>query len=458
MEQTDVTENPESARPAPGAAPRRPGKKVLVIDDDPIILHLVEKALTEGGYFVKTATNGKGALALATGEEFDLLLLDYLMPEMDGLEFVSILKLTEKTKNIPVVMMTSSYDEKLREDGFTAGVVDFLYKPFSQQDIMDFVNSIFEAKKFTPPDKSRIMAIEDSPIVCKIYNQILAKTNHDFLLVDDPTKAMKTIRTFMPDLILMDANMPGVGYELTRKIKADRELENIRIIMVTSDTKKKSTLKALDYGVADFLTKPFDEEVLLARMRLHLNNKKLYDDLSKAYSELKILKDKLERLSITDGLTGLFNHRHFHEVLIDELSRAKRSGAKLSLLLFDIDHFKKFNDTYGHKVGDRVLQTIGKVIESSKRQHDISARYGGEEFAVILPDTDTEGAQSIAERIRKNVEDTTINLSGQILHITISIGVAVWDHKLDEHLFIELADKALYKSKEGGRNRVTLAS
>lgn len=434
-------------------------KRILVIDDDPLILGLVDKTLSASGYRVELASNGREGLKLASGGGFDLLLLDYVMPEMDGLAFVSILKAAEKTKGIPVVMVTSSYDEKLREEGEAAGVVDFLYKPFTGKDLAEFVDSFFESGRLSAQARSRILAVEDSPIVGKMYRHILSRAGHDYKIVDDSTRAIEAVREFMPDLILMDANMPKIdGYELTRKIKADKELENIRVIMVTADTRKKSTLKALESGVEDFLTKPFDEEVLLARMRAHLNNKKLYDDLSKAYDEMKVLKDKLEKLSITDGLTGLYNHRHFHEVLLSEMSRAKRYGSSLALLLFDIDHFKSFNDTYGHKVGDRVLKTIAGVVDGSKRGHDISARYGGEEFAVILPETAAEGAVSIAERIRESVEKTGISLEGKAINITISVGAAVWDGAMDEHAFVEKADKALYQSKEGGRNMVTLAS
>lgn len=458
MDQAEVNEKTEE-RLSEGLLAGRKGKKILIIDDDPIVLRLAEGALSGGGYDVTVAQNGKEGLNHARNGGYDLALLDYMMPELDGLAFVSILKGAEKTKNIPVVMVTSAYDEKLRQDGFAAGVVDFFYKPFAPDELVDFVDTLFESNKLEPPESSKVLAIDDSPIVCKTYQQILSKTGHDYRIVKDSTQALETIRKFMPDLILMDAYMPNIdGYELTRMIKADKDLDTIRIIMVTADTEKKSTLKALDYGVEDFLTKPFDEEVLLARMRAHLNNKKLYDDLMKAYKEMKVLKDKLEMLSITDGLTGLYNHRHFHEVLIDELARAKRYGAKLSILLFDIDFFKKFNDTYGHKVGDRVLKTIAGVIERSKRKNDITARYGGEEFAVILPETGEEGALSIAERIRENVENTKINLSGKTLNVTISIGVAVWDHECDEHEFVDQADKALYQSKDAGRNRVTLYS
>ena len=430
-----------------------------MIDDDPLALKLVKSALSSSGYEVRLAGNGKEGLAAATKEKPDLILLDYVMPEMDGLDFICILKGAENTKNIPVVMITSNFDEKLRQDGLAAGVVDFLYKPFTPEDLKEFIDSLFERGQLEEADKSKILVIEDSKILCKIYEQILSKTGHEFMIVDESIKALDRVREFGPDLILMDGNMPDIdGFELTKRIKADKDLENIRIIMVTSDTKKKSTLKALEYGVVDFLTKPFDEEVLLARMRVHLNNKKLYDDLSKAYEEMKILKDKLERLSITDGLTGLYNHRHFHEVLKDEISRGGRYGTTLSLLLFDIDHFKKFNDTYGHKSGDRVLKTIASVIEKSKRDSDIAARYGGEEFAVILPQTGIAGAEKIAERIRKNIEINKVDLTGDVVSVTVSIGVAEWAGEDNEDKLVVRADEALYRSKENGRNRVTVAA
>jgi diguanylate cyclase (GGDEF)-like protein len=256
----------------------------------------------------------------------------------------------------------------------------------------------------------------------------------------------------------MDANMPGMsGFELTQKIKSDKKMENIRIIMVTADTKKQSVVKALDYGAVDFLTKPFDEDALLARIRLHLNNKRLFDDLTRAYAELRSLNDRLELLSITDGLTGLFNHRYFHEELNLEMERAAAAQKPLSLILFDIDHFKKFNDVHGHKAGDAVLQAVGVTVMESVGDDDTAARYGGEEFAIIMPGVTMDKAMESAERLLRAVEKSELQYGGATLKVTISIGVAMWDGKLSDHRFIELADKALYESKKGGRNRVTAA-
>ncbi|MBF0169599.1 MAG: diguanylate cyclase, partial [Nitrospinae bacterium] len=304
--------------------------------------------------------------------------------------------------------------------------------------------------------KDRVMVVEDSPIVNRVYREILERHRFDYQIVAEPTVALAAIRDFMPDLILMDAQMPEIdGFSLTGMIRAEKRFSNVRIIMVTSDQKTESFLKALQIGASDFVTKPFNEEVLLARMRVHLNNKRLYDDLAAAFGELRELKNKLERLSTTDGLSGLYNHRHFYELFLAETGRSKREKTPLSFLMCDIDHFKKFNDTWGHLAGDKVIQAVARTVKETCRAYDIVARYGGEEFAVLAPDTDMEGIAQLAERIRSAVELLEVPLDGEVLRVTSSGGFAVWNGTESVKDLIKRADEALYVSKKGGRNRVT---
>lgn len=433
-------------------------KSILLVGFDPQSANPLKNALEASGDKIATAFNAKEALNVISGASFDLVVVNEDTPEMPGVSFAGMVKAAQATRNTPIAIVSYSYSEKIREDGFKAGVIGFLHSPFTETEAVEFVDSLFISGKINQsPDVPRILAVEDSGLICKMYKAILSKHGYDIRVEQDPLKAEDVIKEYNPHLILMDANMPGMdGFELTRRIKADKKTENIRIIMVTGDTKKQSAVKALDYGAVDFLTKPFDEEALLARMRVHLNNKRLFDDLTRAYHELRSLNDRLELLSITDGLTGLFNHRYFHEELNLAMERAVSAKKPLSLILFDIDHFKKFNDTHGHKAGDAVLQAVAEV--SMKTAGDnTAARYGGEEFAIIMPGVPMDKAMQSAEALRRAIEATELPYGGVVLKVTVSIGVAMWDGKLSDHRFIELADKALYESKENGRNRVTAA-
>jgi diguanylate cyclase (GGDEF)-like protein len=432
-------------------------RNIILVGFDQDTATMMNTALDAAGYKATVALQAKEALNVLSTSVFDLAIVDEETPEMPGIAFTSMVKGASTTKNTPIALASYSYSEKLREDGYRAGVIGFLHSPFTGSEAVDFVDALFMSRKINQPvEAPRILAVEDSGLICKMYKIILSKYGYDIRTEQDPLKALEVIAEYHPHLILMDANMPGMsGFELTQKIKSDKKTDDIRIIMVTGDTKKQSAVKALDYGAVDFLTKPFDDDALLARIRLHLNNKRLYDDLARAYLELRSLNDRLELLSITDGLTGLFNHRYFHEELNLEMERAMSAKKPLSLILFDIDHFKKFNDTHGHKAGDAVLQAVGVAVKESVGPDDTAARYGGEEFAIIMPGVTLDRAMKSAEHLRRAIEIADFMYGSTALKVTISLGVAMWDGKLSDHRFIEQADKALYKSKNGGRNRVT---
>jgi len=433
-------------------------ERILVLTYDTAFAEKIEEALERPGYHTSLAQSANEALKLAGAQRYDLALIDQVMPEIDGLTLIQIMQSAERTKNIPVFLITGRDTAGPLPGEPVPGLAGSVGKDVQPHELTGCVDAFFESKRLTGSKASKVMAVEDSPIVCRLYAQILAKHGFEYQIVDDPSLALDVIRRFEPDVILMDANMPGInGFDLTRRIHSETDLVNVRIIMVTADTKKQSVIRALESGAIDFLTKPFDEEVLLARMRVHLNNKKLYDELNVAYNELEELKDQLELLSITDGLTGLYNHRFFYESLSREMENARQNGEELSLLLSDIDHFKKFNDTYGHKAGDKALKAVADTLDDIRRPGDTVARYGGEEFAVILPGTGRDAAEAFAERVRAAVEKTDIDIAGQVRKVTISVGVSVWRRQWEDNPFIEAADSALYQCKAKGRNCVTVA-
>jgi diguanylate cyclase (GGDEF)-like protein len=255
------------------------------------------------------------------------------------------------------------------------------------------------------------------------------------------------------DLILCDLDMPRIdGFKFLDMMKSRPELQGIPVIILTGRENQEMKIAGLDQGASDCITKPFDPEELVARVKVHLKVKHLQDGLKRS-------NELLLELSKTDYLTGLFNRRYLMESLEKELKRAARKGGELSLILMDVDYFKLVNDGYGHLQGDVVLQKVALQIQKELRSYDIAARYGGEEFVAVLPDASLAEALSVAERMRASVE--ALRFSGELapLRITISLGIAGCGHgecgSVDG--FIKLADAALYRAKAGGRNRVECA-
>ncbi len=297
---------------------------------------------------------------------------------------------------------------------------------------------------------AKILLIDDSRLIAPVAKMILTKRGHEVILAQDGLAGLEAAKSERPDMILLDLIMPVMdGYKVCENLKQEDSTKEIPVIMLTSKAEPADKVKGLEMGALDYVTKPFDEGELVARVNIHVRLKELYEALEEKNRQLQELANK-------DGLTGLFNHRYFHEQLSKDFLRARRYHESLSCILFDIDYFKKFNDNYGHQTGDVVLSTLGRVIEEAIRDSDFAARYGGEEFAVILYHADQPAAVHVAERLRQMVEDREIHDKDKMLHVTISVGVATFPHEeiRDSKKLIECADKALYKAKENGRNRV----
>ncbi|HZV82617.1 MAG TPA: diguanylate cyclase [Geobacteraceae bacterium] len=266
----------------------------------------------------------------------------------------------------------------------------------------------------------------------------------------DGIEAFKLLLGNRIDLIICDLEMPRIdGIKLLGMIATREELRDIPVIMLTGREDRELKIRLLGQGASDYVTKPFDAGELVARVRVHLKIKSLQD-------ELKQSNEMLKQLSNTDPLTKLYNRRYMLDMLEKEIQRAKRKGTRLSLILMDIDHFKKVNDLYGHQSGDQVLVTVAKLAAADLRGYDFTARYGGEEFVIALPETGHDDALMIAERVRHRIE--LHNFSGMLgtLRVTISMGVATcptdFIGSIDD--LIREADTALYRAKAAGRNRV----
>jgi len=278
-------------------------------------------------------------------------------------------------------------------------------------------------------------------------NILIVEDDDKTFSVPNAEEAFEIIKSGTIQIVITDIKLPGKnGLQLTSQIKQNFDID---VIVMTGYSENYSYEEAINKGASDLVFKPFRFEELLLRLKRVLKERRLTKERNRILS-------KLENLAITDGLTKLYNLRHFYNLLEVEIDRCRRYGHSLALLLFDIDNFKVYNDTYGHLEGDKVLVKIGQIIRSCLRTMDSAYRYGGEEFTVILPETTAQEANNVANRIRIAVElENFIPKAGKVATVTISIGVTEYhnDEQLSE--FIKRADQAMYLSKEKGRNTIS---
>ena len=295
------------------------------------------------------------------------------------------------------------------------------------------------------------MVVDDNRDNVEIIATRLRFRGYDIIEASNGQQALKAVADSSPDLILLDVMLPDIdGYEISRRIKGNDSIPFIPIILVTARDSTQDKVAGLDAGADDYLTKPINFPELEARVRSMLRIKRLQDELEEKNREL-------ERVSISDGLTGLFNHRHIHGLLHEEFERADRTGERLTVAMFDLDRFKSVNDNYGHQSGDRVLERFADILRETAREIDKLGRYGGEEFMALLPDTGIEDGVVFVERVRREVARHLFNIGREEpLQMTVSCGVATYPHELirDPETLVRLADEALYAAKHGGRNRV----
>lgn len=293
--------------------------------------------------------------------------------------------------------------------------------------------------------RPRLLVVDDQPINIQTLYQIF-QADHEVFMATSGAQALEFCqRHRLPDLILLDIVMPGMdGLEVCRRLKEDPLTADVPVIFVTGLSRPEEETVALEVGAVDFISKPVNPAVVRARVRTHLT--------------LKAQSDRLRELAFLDGLTGIANRRHFDEALDIEWRSAIRCGEPLALLLIDIDHFKRYNDHYGHQAGDACLQAVAAAISRhAARPHDLAARYGGEEFACLLAGSTLAGAQAKARAIGLEVERLQLPHadSPAATHVTVSVGVAVSLPAPDgaAHQLVAQADAALYQAKADGRNR-----
>jgi two-component system cell cycle response regulator len=452
--------------------------RVLVVDDILSNVKLLEAKLSAEYFEVATASNGLEALAKMEEHLPDIVLLDVMMPGMDGFEVARRIKNNPAMAHVPVVMVTALDQPSDRVAGLEAGADDFLTKPVDDAALFSRVRSLVRLKVMTDElrmrettgqsmglldpaqtlidaqPSGRILVIEDRPESVAWFQSALAPVN-EVSAVDSFEEAVVRVRGGDYDLIVVSLGLRGFdGLRLCSQLRSLPEGRNVPILVLVSEGDRRKLNQALEMGVNDYLTRPVDKNELIARVRTNLRRKR-YSDRLRHNVQLSL------EMAITDQLTGLHNRRYMSRHLDNLVVNAQNTNKPLAFLIMDIDHFKSVNDTYGHDIGDEVLREFASRISANVRGIDLACRYGGEEFVVVMPDTDFDLAMTVAERLRSGVEENPFVISREPgkLDVTISIGIAASGHQDDTaEALLHRADQALYRAKREGRNRVVAAA
>ncbi len=293
-----------------------------------------------------------------------------------------------------------------------------------------------------------VLIADDSLVIRAVVRAHLEEKGYTVEEAVDGIAAVERCTAVRPDVVLLDIEMPGLdGYQVLARLKADPEVRDIPVVFLTSRSGMADVVAGLDAGAHDYLRKPFEPPELVARVAAAAQMKKLQDELRRRNADL-------DRMSRTDGLTGLFNRRHLDEELVRQYSVSRRNRTPVSVLLLDIDHFKKVNDTYGHLAGDQVLQEFARRLKAEVRLEDVAGRWGGEEFLVILPGADPRSSGIVAERIRLATAREPVAVDADRIGFTVSGGYATGPLDTPDQQ-VSRADAALYEAKVAGRNRMT---
>jgi two-component system cell cycle response regulator len=453
--------------------------RILVVDDIPANVKVLEARLLAEYFDVLTASDGFEALAICDRHQVDIILLDIMMPRMDGFEVCERLKDNPKTSHIPVVMVTALDQPTDRVRGLKAGADDFLTKPVNDLQLISRVKSLVRLKTLSDElrmraETAQTMGMEDflrgvegrldeSGQVLLVDGRANSqeriikalKPIADVSAMSDPQAAIFEAAESPFELVIVNSNFDN--YDPLRLCSQLRSLERTRflpILLVADQGADDMVVRALELGVNDYIVRPLDPNELVARCLTQMRRKRYNDRLRAS------VKQTIE-LAVTDALTGLNNRRYLDNHLRVLFNRSVARGREISVLITDIDRFKQVNDTHGHDAGDEVLKEFSNRIRAAVRGADLACRYGGEEFVIVMPDTSASVAASVAERLRASIESKPFLLRGAnlMLNVTASFGISsrVTATETPEQL-MKQADRALYEAKNAGRNRVVAAA
>lgn len=452
--------------------------RVLIVDDIATNRKLLEARLTAEYFDVICASSGPEALAICAQGDCDIVLLDVMMPDMDGFEVCRRLKRDPVTHHIPIVMVTALDQPADRLRGLEAGADDFLTKPIDEIALTARVRSLARLKVMLDelrlravtaanlgmPDPvlaamredvsgANILLIEDRASVAMQIKSAFEST-HKVDVEHDPQEALFKGVEGRYDLFIVSLGLQGYdGLRLCSQFRSLERTRHLPILILTEAEDRGRVLRGLDLGVNDYLLRPIDRNELHARVRTQLR-RKCYADSLRENVQASI------EMAVVDTLTGLNNRRFFDGNYAACVDQAARKGKPLCLMLLDIDFFKKVNDTHGHDAGDQILKAFSARIRRVVRSSDLVCRLGGEEFGILMPDTPVDVAKRVAERVRGVVESDLFSFAPDKppIRVTASVGLAERSGGDNGESLMRRADAALYQSKDSGRNRVTAAA
>lgn len=445
--------------------------RILVVDDQEPNVRLLEAKLKAEYFEVVTATSGTQALESARKDQPDVILLDVMMPDMDGFEACRRLKADASTRHIPVVMVTALDQREDRVAGLECGADDFLTKPVDDVTLFARVRSLLRLKVILDELREREVSAPSGFIAGEADD---GRGNWVMVVAGD-ARAGEHLRTKLPasvqskvvtdpalasrfavsgiDLMLIDLTSSQFdGLRLCARVRSEAATRHVPIVAVVSPDDIERSVRALDLGVNDIIHRPVDSGELNARVATQLRRKNYAD-------RLRTRLDESLEMAITDPLTGLHNRRYFASRLQQMVETSANGGPPCAVLIADLDHFKRINDTFGHAGGDAILTQFSDRLRAGLRALDIAARYGGEEFVIAMPETDLQQAIIAAERLRRAVAKECFRLpDGEVANsVTVSVGVAEVYRGESSDSVMKRADTALYRAKAEGRNRTVAA-
>ncbi|TYT74413.1 diguanylate cyclase [Desulfobotulus mexicanus] len=413
--------------------------RLLIIDPDDKRGRELVLALRYFGYIPRHCSRLSSAASLFPHKAPQAILLSLSSSENP----FSVTTLAEEIKDLfpelpPLLVLSDSLDFSTRLAVARAGGQGFFIRPLDVPKVVDRLEQLIGRREMAP---YRVLIVDDEPMVAEHFCLVLRAAGMEVHREEDAARALDMLSTFRPELILMDVHMEDCsGTELAGIIRMEEEWVGIPILYLSAESKMEEQIRALNSGGDDFITKPVDDAYLVASVSAHVSRAR-----------------RLSELMAKDSLTGLLKHIRIKEALEVEMSRSNRDGSTLCVVMLDLDHFKRVNDTWGHATGDRVIKALAHLLTRRLRRSDSIGRYGGEEFMAVLPGCTPEKAEILMEEIRKNLKTIEFHAKEEVFNVTCSIGIACSSLGSSPEEVLQAADQALYRAKEEGRDRICIS-
>jgi len=467
-------------------------ENILIVDDDKILCEYLKAGMSEEEYGVITADKGSAAIEEVKKNTFNLVVLDLVLPDITGIELMHAI--SNKHPETSFILFTGNATIASAIEALKSGAYDYIIKPFDIDHLKLVIKRGLEKQRLTVRNKELLERLEKEKykleIIIDTYNKIGTISSIDNLADFVTAQVLKIVEAEKSSLMVVDKDAGELVLKSFKGLDKEKVVVNMKIgelvagwvaqqgeaLLVKdidTDPRLKLNFKSDRYKTKSFISLPLkvDSQVIgvmnvtdkLAGIKVFTEDDLRYLTLVAHHTVIQIenirLCEKLASLAVTDAVTNLFNHRYFQEQLNVEILRAQRYKHALSLVIFDIDFFKVYNDHYGHLEGDKVLKQVAWIIKQDVRQVDIVCRYGGDEFVLILPFTDLNSAKFVAEKIRKSIEEMDLfdKETQENIRVNVSGGVAGYHKGLKREDLIALADRALYKAKAEGRNRICVS-